>query len=367
MARLRRRREQGRQEGSVQPGRRDLRRRAVPEGSGLRAGRPARDLRLQPRRLVRRLGPAPRHAHQADARRPRRLPSPVSPRPASPSPHARATRTTSPSSRPSSASSAARTRRASSRDRARGAASTSSPARAHRSSPSTTGSSRRSAATPSSGATSSSRTSTATASPTRTSARSRRPTPCRSRTRATSSTPARSPRTTRSRARPASAGRQLDTSDTVSGDKQEKAAVEPRADHPAEGAPVRASEPPELAQRRRRGPDPQLEGQARWLHHLPQLLLARVRPEREGCPPEDPPEGLAGDRRHDPRPHRPHGRGQGLARLLRDPPGRPRRPADRPEADPRRLEAARGDGDLPRCRQECPVRRATARRSARSC
>ena len=41
---------------------------------------------------------------------------------------------------------------------------------------------------------------------------------------------------------------------------------------------------------------------------------------------------------------------------LRDPARRPRRPEDRPEADPRRLEAARGDGDLPRRRQE-PVRR----------
>ena len=37
---------------------------------------------------------------------------------------------------------------------------------------------------------------------------------------------------------------------------------------------------------------------------------------------------------------------------LLDPAGRQGRAADRPEADPRRLEAARGDGDLPRQRQE---------------
>ena len=53
------------------------------------------------------------------------------------------------------------------------------------------------------------------------------------------------------------------------------------------------------------------------------------------------------------------------ARPLRDPPGGPRRAEDRPEADPRRLEAARGDRDLPRRRQE-PVQR-HARPPARCC
>ena len=56
LAGVRRRREQGRQEGPLQPRRRDLRRRALPQGRRLREGRPPRDLRLQPRRLVRRLG-----------------------------------------------------------------------------------------------------------------------------------------------------------------------------------------------------------------------------------------------------------------------------------------------------------------------
>ena len=50
-----RRCEQGRQEGPLQPGRRDLRRRPLPEGGRLREGRAPLDLRLQPRRLVRRL------------------------------------------------------------------------------------------------------------------------------------------------------------------------------------------------------------------------------------------------------------------------------------------------------------------------
>ena len=52
---LRRRRQPRRPQGPVQPGRRDLRRRALPEGRPRRPGRPRRGLRLQPRRLVRRL------------------------------------------------------------------------------------------------------------------------------------------------------------------------------------------------------------------------------------------------------------------------------------------------------------------------
>ena len=51
----------------------------------------------------------------------------------------------------------------------------------------------------------------------------------------------------------------------------------------------------------------------------------------------------------------------GPAPAVRDPPGRPRRPAHRPEADPRRLEAARVDRDLPRRGQE-PVLRPRRRR-----
>ncbi len=59
---------------------------------------------------------------------------------------------------------------------------------------------------------------------------------------------------------------------------------------------------------------------------------------------------------HDPRPPRRARRPPRPVPALRDPPGRPGRAADRPEADPRRLEAARVDGDLPRRRQE-PVLR----------
>ena len=70
---LRRRRQPRRPQGPVQPGRRDLRRRALPEGRPGRPGRPPRDLRLQPRRLVRRLRPHARASDRRPARRPRRL------------------------------------------------------------------------------------------------------------------------------------------------------------------------------------------------------------------------------------------------------------------------------------------------------
>ena len=60
--RVRRRRQRGRPQGPLQPGRRDLRRRALPQGGGRRGGSAQGDLRLQPRRLVRRLGAAPGRA-----------------------------------------------------------------------------------------------------------------------------------------------------------------------------------------------------------------------------------------------------------------------------------------------------------------
>ena len=70
---VRRRRQRRRPEGPVQPGRRDLRRRALPARRGRRQGPLPRDLRLQPRRLVRRVRA---HAGARDRRpadRPRRL------------------------------------------------------------------------------------------------------------------------------------------------------------------------------------------------------------------------------------------------------------------------------------------------------
>src|SRR4051812_16075010 len=73
LADVRRRRQQGRQEGPVQPRRRDLRLGPLPQGRRRRPGHPARDLRLQPRRLVRRLGDAPRQADRGLPGRPRRL------------------------------------------------------------------------------------------------------------------------------------------------------------------------------------------------------------------------------------------------------------------------------------------------------
>ena len=70
---VRGRRERGRAQGSLQPGRRDLRRGALP-GGRRRAGGPAhRDLRLQPRRLVRRRGPAVRQPVRQAPRDPGQL------------------------------------------------------------------------------------------------------------------------------------------------------------------------------------------------------------------------------------------------------------------------------------------------------
>ena len=70
---LRRRRQPRRQARPVQPRRRDLRRRALPQGRGRRQGHQEGHLRLQPRRLVRRLGHAPRAADRRRPGRPRRL------------------------------------------------------------------------------------------------------------------------------------------------------------------------------------------------------------------------------------------------------------------------------------------------------
>ena len=70
---VRRRRQPRRQEGPVQPGRRDLRGRALPARRGRRAGHPQGDLRLQPRRLVRRLRPPARAGDRRAAEQPRRL------------------------------------------------------------------------------------------------------------------------------------------------------------------------------------------------------------------------------------------------------------------------------------------------------
>ena len=135
LARVRDRREPRRREGPVQPRRRDLRRGPLPEGRR-RRGQPApRDLRLQPRRLVRRLGDDARAADLRPARRPGRIahrpdPGPLpGPRPAP------ATRTTSPSATcaGSAARSAARTTPPRSSTRTTAAArSTSTRAAAHR-------------------------------------------------------------------------------------------------------------------------------------------------------------------------------------------------------------------------------------------
>ena len=80
---LRRRRQQRRPDGPVQPGRRDLRRRALPEGRGRRHGHPQGGLRLQPRRLVRGLACCCAPRSSAACRPTSSARSPASPRAAS--------------------------------------------------------------------------------------------------------------------------------------------------------------------------------------------------------------------------------------------------------------------------------------------
>ena len=180
---LRRRRQQRRPQGPLQPGRRDLRRRPLPERRRRRGGSAHRDLRLQPRRLVRRRGPALREPVRQAPRRPGRLAD--RPHRGRPLPgrrrrplrrrhlRARGRRSAPPPARASPA-----TPPTSSRPHPHVEGSTSTRRRALRSSPSTTASSRRSARPRSSASTSSSRTPTATASPTPSSAASPRPTRC---------------------------------------------------------------------------------------------------------------------------------------------------------------------------------------------
>ena len=117
-----------------------------------------------------------------------------------------------------------------------------------------------------------------------------------------------------------------------------------------QGAPLRQPGPPERGGRRRRDAGlPALRG----LRLLPE---PRLRPRSRRHRHEAAQARRARHLGHGPRPRRPHLGAQRVAPALRDPPGRARRPADRPEADPRRLEAARVDGHLPRRRPQ-PVRR----------
>ena len=114
-------------EGPLQPGRRDLRRRALPAAAGAEEDLRKRDLRLQPRRLVRRQRPHARAPHRRAAVGPRRLadrpdPGPLPGRraaPATPTTHA---------PRPSAGSRGRNAARAGRGRRQAGAASTSTPA-----------------------------------------------------------------------------------------------------------------------------------------------------------------------------------------------------------------------------------------------
>ena len=118
---VRRRRQRRRPEGSLQPGRRDLRRRALPPRRRRRQGPLPRDLRLQPRRLVRRVGADARPRHRRPPGRPRRLAHRASRRAASRSRRRRPTPARCPTPSARSASSRARTPPTSSSPTARAA------------------------------------------------------------------------------------------------------------------------------------------------------------------------------------------------------------------------------------------------------
>ena len=124
---VRRRRQRGRPQGPLQPGRRDLRRRALPARRQRRRGPAPRDVRLQPRRLVRGLRPDAARAHRRPAGRARRVADRPDP---GPLPGPRAGRYAGDlRARGAAAPSAARTPRTSSRGGAPAARSTSTPAR----------------------------------------------------------------------------------------------------------------------------------------------------------------------------------------------------------------------------------------------
>ena len=339
------------------------------------------DLRLQPRRLVRRRGPALREPVRQAPRGRWSARSPGSPRaPTSRSPPTPATPTTSPSAQALKRAKPGkrprrqrRRRRSQARPHVEG--STSTPTRAPRWSRSTTASSPRSA----------SRRSSASYIVLR-DAYGNRFTYARARRRLRRSTRCRSPST-------------LSANDfkLVSPHADDTAPDVPATDGKQVAAKADAAQGRQAVRRRgrrRRGGRSNTEDSRDRLFAFPErkhnvdragplrparlaareedarlrvvqgLLLERpaLRPEDDGAAAAQ--GGLAGDRGHRARRDRQDRRAR-PARPLLDPPGRPRRAEDRPEADPRRLEAARGDGDLPR-RRPGPVHAAPPR-PARCC
>ena len=129
-----------------------------------------------------------------------------------------------------------------------------------------------------------------------------------------------------------------------------------------EGAPVRAPRARGSARVRRPRADDGLEAaQEGRVRDLRRLLLPSLRPRPLEGPPEAPAQGRARDRRHRARTGRaPRHRRRGPSRLLH-PPRRPGRAHHRPEADPRRLEAARGHGHLPGLRAQRALRQGRRR------
>ena len=232
-------------------------------------------------------------------------------------------------------------------------------------------------ATRSSAATSSSRTCTATATRTPTSARPRSSTRCR---RTTADDPNRTARAVhandeRPEARPARLGRPPDRRLGQEAPSATAAATcrtpPPQASAACQGAPVRAPGPPGRPRGRRPRAAARRPGsQERQVRDLQELLLAPVRRRSLEGPPAPAQEGLARDRRHDPRPHRPHASRHGRSPRLLDPPRRPRRA----DASTRSRSSTAGScsrpppSTAPRAATCCTARTTPAPcRSARSC
>ena len=371
---VRGRRKRRRPQGSLQPGRRDLRRGALPEGRR-RRHRPAdRDLRLQPRRLVRRRGAALRPPVRQASRRTSSARSPASPRAtASRSPPTPATPTTSPS--------AAAAKRAKPSKGASGNVAdvvSSSPTRrginiySHDGAPVVAvndGTIKRIGHNAKLGNyvvlqdTYGNRFTYAQLGH----VSKVYPVPKQHKLSAADFKLV-TPEEGQGAEQPATRGKPLAPSRAAARQRCRQAARqagsrgrEGRVQHrqgagehrgPAAAALRPARAPPQRRPRRDHGPArPSAVEEVPRLLDLQVLLRRRapLQPQLDGAAAA--PQGLAGRRRHRARPDREDRQARAAPELL-DPARRHGRPEDRPEADPRRLEAARGDGDLPRRRQE---------------
>ena len=331
--------------GPLQPGRRDLRRRPLPARGGGRPRPAARDLRLQPRRLVRRLRCSSAPADQRPARRAWSARSPASRRGPSPSTAGRATRVDvaraarQGAGAPGATASPPRSRRR----RIRAAAGRRRRGRQRRK-----GRARRKGPAGSGASSSSGRLRQRLhLRPPRARSPPRIPRP------GAQAVARRSPGARPAAATPGPRRRRRRPASSATRGPRSRAPAAPRAAPP--GAPVRPRRPRRTVGRRGHPPRPRPARLARPLE------LSRRDSVAGGSTGARVVAGTVLGRL---------GRaGRGAAApALRGPPRRPRRAPHRSQADPRRLAAARVDGPLRRPRRDpFSAARRAARRSASSC